>query len=117
MPGAALVGYPYAVPVSVTLPVAFPFAIAVAPSVAVPFALDHPVRESLRHGESFAHRVAPGERQRQPRDDRLAVPFAVRLEVAIAIRVAVRDARDHRHRYRHHRGPGCERRHQREQQR
>ena len=107
MPGAALVGYPYAFPVTVALPVAFAFAIAVALPVAVPFALDHPVRESLRRDESFAHCVASaGERQRQPRQDGLAVPFAVRLAVVIAVCVAVRVAvRDARYHGRHRRDP------------
>jgi hypothetical protein len=63
MPGAAGVGYPHPFPVTVTLPVTLAVAVAVALSVAVPFALDHPVHESLRHGESFAHRVASAEGQ------------------------------------------------------
>jgi len=114
MPGPALVGHPYAVTVTVTLAVAFAVFVAVTLSLAVPFAFDLPVPESLRRGEPFAHCVASGERQRQPRDHGLAVPFAVRLALAIAIRVAVRDSRNHGY---HRRGPRCRRRHQHEQQR
>ena len=93
MPAAPLVGYPHAFPVTVTLTLTLPAMVALC--VAVPLALDQPVRESHRRGESLAHRVSSGERQQQPREDGLTVSLAARPAFAIAIRAAVRDIRNH----------------------
>jgi len=93
MPAAPLVGHPHAFPVTLTL--TLPVTVTVALSVAVPLALDQPVPESHRRGESLAHCVSSGERQQQPREDGLTVSLAARPALAIAIRAAVRDIRNH----------------------
>jgi hypothetical protein len=86
VPGAACLGYPDALAVTVALPVSIPLTVAVAVPLTVAFdKLEQCVPESLRGGQ-YAADSAPvaGQRQRRTRPDELAV--------AIGIRAAVRDA-------------------------
>ena len=91
MPGAACLGYPDAVTVTVALPVSIPITVAVAVPLTVALdKLEQCVPEPLRRGQYAADSVpAAGQRQRRTRPDELAV--------AIGIRVAVRDAQGHDH--------------------
>ena len=95
MPGAARLGYPDALAVTVALPVSIPVTVAVPLTLTVAFdKLEQRVPESLLGGQYVAEPVpVAGQRQRRTRPDELAV--------AIGIRVAVRDAQGHKQRQGH----------------
>ena len=95
MPGAARLGYPDALAVTVALSVSIPVTVAVAVPLTVAFdKLEQCVPESLLGGQYVAEPVpVAGQRQRRTRPDELAV--------AIGIRVAVRDAQGHKQRQGH----------------
>ena len=121
MPGAACLGYPDALAVTVALPVSIPITVSVAVPLTVALdKLEQCVPEPLRRGQYAADSVpAAGQRQRRIQPDELAV--------AIGIRVAVRDAHgdqqrqghDQRHeqrqRFHHELHPGDARRPRRRQ--
>ena len=90
MPGTACLGYPDALALAVTVALPVSITVAVAVPLTVAFdKLEQCVPQSLRGGQYAAEpALVAGQRQRRTGPDELAV--------TIGLRVAVRDAQDHK---------------------